>query len=111
MVDQTAQLYKLAITPSGRRLWTYLAAILVVTEMDQGKPFQLRRFLKNFQTHLDGRRIERVPEGFRLTRIGQDYFQDRYRVGNPQHIERAEVERMISSIRTGRGEGDWVPLA
>lgn len=49
MVDQTAQLYKLAITPSGRRLWTYMAAILVVTEMDQGKPFPLKRFLKNFQ--------------------------------------------------------------
>lgn len=102
------QLYKLARTPSGQRLWTYMAAILEVTEMDQGKPFPLRRFLKNFQTHLDAGRIERAPQGYRLTRSGQDYFQDRYRVGNPQYIERAAVDQMIRSIRSGGGE--WVPL-
>ncbi|MBO3277443.1 hypothetical protein [Pseudomonas schmalbachii] len=110
MVDHTTQLYKLARTPSGRRLWTYMAAILEVTEMDKGKPFPLKRFLKNFQTHLNAGRIERVPEGYRLTCSGQGYFQDRYRGGNPQYVERAAVERMISSIRTGCGEGDWVPL-
>ncbi|SFA65498.1 hypothetical protein [Metapseudomonas otitidis] len=109
-MESSYQLYKLAHTPSGQRLWTYMAAILEVTEMDQGKPFPLKRFLKNFQTHLDAGRIERVPEGYRLTCIGRDYFHDRYRVGSPQYIERAAVERMISFIRTGSGEGDWVLL-
>ncbi|MDU0583909.1 hypothetical protein [Pseudomonas aeruginosa] len=104
-------LYKLSTTPSEQRLWTYMAAILEVTEMDQGKPFPLKRFLGNFQTHLDAGWIERVPEGYRLTRRGQDYFQDRYRAGNPQYIERPAVERMIRSISSGSGEGDWVPLS
>lgn len=105
------QLYKLAKTPSGRVLWAYMAAILEVTEMAQGKPFPLKRFLGNFQTHLDAGRVERVPEGYRLTRSGQDYFQDRYRVGNPQYVERATVEQIVRSIRTGAGVGEWVPLA
>ncbi len=82
----------------------------MVTGMDQGKPFPLKQFLKNFQTHLDAGRIERLPEGYRLTSSGQGYFQDRYRVGNPQYVERAAVERMITSIRTGCGEGDWALL-
>ncbi|MND44903.1 hypothetical protein D3C76_295300 [compost metagenome] len=110
MVDSSTQLYKRATTPRGRQLWTYIAAILEVTEMDRGKSFPLKRFLGNFQKHLDAGRIERVPESFRLTLSGLSYFQDRYRVGNPQYVERMAVERMISSLRTGCGEGDWVLL-
>jgi len=110
-MDSDNQLYKLAVTPSGRRLWTYMAAILEVTEMDRGKPFPLKRFLGNFQTHLDSGRIELVPEGYRLTRTGQDYFLARYKAGNPQRIEQAAVEQMIRSIRSGVGESEWVPLA
>ncbi|MGV8863192.1 MAG: hypothetical protein ACOH2T_18755 [Pseudomonas sp.] len=109
-MDSNNQFYKLAIVPRGRRLWTYMAAILEVTEMDQGKPFPLKRFLVNFQTHLDCGRVENVPEGYRLTRIGQDYFQARYQAGNTQCIERAAVEQMIRSIRSGVGEGEWVAL-
>lgn len=110
-MDKGTQLHKLAKTPSGRQLWTYMAAILEVTEMDQGKPFPLRRFLGNFQTHLDCGRVELSPEGYRLTRAGLDYFQARYQAGNLQHIERAAVEQMIRSIRTGIGEGEWVALS
>ncbi|WP_454875637.1 hypothetical protein [Pseudomonas farris] len=109
-MDGDNQLYKLAITPSGRRLWTYMAAILEVTQMDQGKPFPLKRFLANFQTHLDSGRIESVTEGYRLTRIGLDYFQARYQAGNTQRIERAAVEQMIRSIRSGVGEYEWIAL-
>ena len=64
MVNSSTQFYKLATTPRGRQLWIYMAAILEVTEMDQGKSFPLKRFLGNFQTHLAAGRIERVPEGF-----------------------------------------------
>ena len=110
MVNSSTQFYKLATTPRGRQLWIYMAAILEVTEMDRGKSFPLNRFLGNFQTHLAAGRIERVPEGFRLTLSGLSYFQDRYRVGNPQYVERAAVERMICSLRTGCGDGDWVRL-
>ena len=109
-MDGDNRLYKLAITPAGRRLWTYMAAILEVTEMDQGKAFPLKRFLVNFQTHLDCGRVESAPEGYRLTRIGQDYFQARYQAGNTQRIERGAVEEMIRSIRSGVGEDEWVEL-
>ena len=67
MVNSSTQFYKLATTPRGRQLWIYMAAILEVTEMDQGKSFPLKRFLGNFQTHLAAGRIERVPEGFSYT--------------------------------------------
>ncbi|MDH4654089.1 hypothetical protein [Pseudomonas sp. BN606] len=110
-MDDAIQLYKLARTPSGRRLWTYMAAVLEVTEMDRGKPFPLKQFLGNFQTHLDCGRIELASEGYRLTRIGLDYFQARYQAGNRQRIERAAVEQMIRSIRSGVGEGEWVALS
>ncbi|SER43300.1 MULTISPECIES: hypothetical protein [Pseudomonas] len=109
-MDATKPLYKLAVTPSGRRLWTYMAAILEVTEMDQGKPFPLKRFFGNFQTHLDNGRIEIVSEGYRLTQTGQDYFLSRYETESSQRIERAAVEQMIISIRSGVGEGDWVAV-
>jgi hypothetical protein len=109
-VEDDKQLYKLSTTPGGRRLWTYMAAILEVTEMDRGKPFPLKRFLKNFDTHLKGGRIELGSEGYRLTRVGQAYFQDRYQAGNRQRIERAAVEQMIRSIRSGVGEDEWIPL-
>ena len=109
-MDSDNRLYKLAVTPTGRRLWTYMAAILEATEMDQGKPFPLKRFMVNFQTHLDGGRIEIRPDGYQLTRIGQEYFQARYQAGNPQRIERAAVEQMIRSIRSGVGEGEWIGL-
>lgn len=104
------RLYKLAVTPAGRRLWTYMAAILDVTEMSQGKSFPLKRFMVNFQTHLKGGRIESGPDGYRLTRIGHDYFQARYQAESPQRVERAAVEQMIRSIRTGVGEGEWIAL-
>ena len=104
------RLYKLAVTPTGRRLWTYMAAILEVTEMSQGKSFPLKRFMVNFQTHLDGGRIESVPDGYRLTRIGHEYFQARYHADSPQRVERAAVEQMIVSIRSGVGEGEWIAL-
>ena len=109
-MDSDNRLYKLAVTPTGRRLWTYMAAILEVTEMIQGKSFPLKRFMVNFQTHLDGGRIESGPDGYQLTRIGQEYFQARYQAGNPQRIERAAVEQMIRSIRSGVGEGEWIGL-
>lgn len=109
-MDSDNRLYKLAVTPTGRRLWTYMAAILEVTEMSQGKPFPLKRFMVSFQTHLDGGRIESGPDGYRLTRIGHDYFQARYHAESLQRVEREAVEQMISSIRSGSGEGEWTPL-
>ncbi|RMT36518.1 hypothetical protein ALP50_101846 [Pseudomonas syringae pv. spinaceae] len=109
-MDSDNSLHRLAVMPAGRRLWTYMAAILEITEMNQGKPFPLKRFMVNFQTHLDGGRIESGPDGYRLTRIGQEYFQARYQAGNPQRVERAAVEQMIICIRSGVGEGEWITL-
>ncbi len=110
MSDDPSQLYRLSRTPSGRRLWTYMAAILQVTGLDRGEVYPLNKFFGNFKTHIDEGRIVSVSGGFRLTSAGADYFRDRYREDNPQNIQRAEVERMISSILTGRGEGDWEPV-
>lgn len=94
---------------SGRALFTYFGAILMVTGMDQGAVFPVNNFLKNLKTHEDAGRIERVPGGCRLTRAGIDYFSDRYRPGNRQHIDRGEVEAMARLIRSGGAPG-WVPL-
>ncbi|MFV7770139.1 hypothetical protein [Shewanella marisflavi] len=105
-----AQFYKLSKTPSGRELWTYMAAILEATGMDKGKVYPLKRFIGNFKTHLDNGRIRRVEKGYQVTQTGIDYFRDRYSPNNKQHIERLEVEDMLKGITTGVGPGDWEPL-
>lgn len=104
------QLFKLKATPSGRKLWTYMAAILEVTGMISGEAYPLNKFLGNFKTHLDAQRIVRVPTGYKLTPKGQDYFTDRYNAGSPQHIDRAEVEQFIRGIKTGAGTDDWIKV-
>jgi hypothetical protein len=106
----TPQLYKLATTPSGRKLWTYMAAILEVTGMDQGRTFPLKKFLGNFKTHLDNGRISPVDGGYQLTQRGRDYFRDRYNSNSSQHIDRAEVEAMIRGITTGVGSDEWIAV-
>ena len=102
-------LFKLRKTPGGKALFTYTAAILKVTGMDQGKVFPLKKFLGNFSPHLQAGRIQKAPGGFQLTRAGIDYFNDRYNPGNRQHVDRSEVEVMARLIRNGGGE-DWVPV-
>ncbi len=87
----STQLFKLETTPSGRRLWTYMAAILEVTGMIRGEAYPLNKFLSNFKTHLDAQSITRTPDGYQLTPRGKDYFNDRYSAGSPQHIDQAEV--------------------
>jgi hypothetical protein len=106
----STQLYRLKTTPSGRKLWTYMAAVLEVTGMDQGNAYPLNKFLGNFRTHLDSQRIVRGPDGYRLTPAGQDYFKDRYSAGSPQHVDRAEVEQMIRGIKTGSGIDEWIKM-
>ena len=110
MHEANPTLYKLARTPNGRNLWTYMAAILEVTRMDQGAAYPLKKFLGNFKTHLDSRRIVSVAGGFQLTPAGIDYFHDRYSHGSSQHIERAEVEVMIRGMTTGFGPDEWVEV-
>ncbi len=102
------RLFRLEQTPAGKALYTYFAAVLIATEMDQGAVYPLKRFLKNFGGHEQAGRIERVPGGHRLTRAGRDYFADRYQPGNPQHVDRREVEAMLRLVRTGKAPG-WVP--
>lgn len=94
-------LHKMKITPAGRKLWTYMAAILEVTGMNQGKIFPLNKFFGNMQTHMDNGRFVRVDGGYQLTPKGKDYFNDRYSAGSPQHIERDMVEVLIEAIKTG----------
>ena len=110
MQETNSTLYKLARTPNGKRLWTYMAAILEVTRMDQGTTYPLKKFLGNFKTHLDSGRIVPVAGGFQLTSAGIDYFHDRYSQGSSQHIERAEVDVMIRGITTGVGSDEWIEL-
>jgi hypothetical protein len=86
MQEPNPTLYKLTRTPNGRKLWTYMAAILEVTRMDQGATYPLKKFLGNFKTHLDSGRIVAVAGGFQLTPAGIDYFHDRYSQGSSQHI-------------------------
>ena len=50
-----------------------------------------------------------IAEDNQLTAKGIDYFNDRYRPGNRQHIDRAEVEAMVRLICNGGGP-DWVPV-
>lgn len=78
--------------------------------MDQGATYPLKKFLSNFKTHLDSRRIVPAAGGFQLTPAGIDYFRDRYSQGSSQHIERAEVEVMIRGITTGIGPDEWIEL-
>lgn len=106
----STQLYKLKATPSGRRLWTYMAAILEVSGMIRGEVYPLNKFLGNFKTHLDAQRISRTPAGYQLTPTGKDYFNDRYNAGSPQHIDRAEVEQFVRGIKTGAGTDEWIKL-
>jgi hypothetical protein len=103
------RLHRLVDTPSGRGLFAYFAAILSVTGMDRGAVYPLNKFLGNFSGHTRAGRIERVPGGYRLTPAGRDYFADRLRPGNPQHIDRREVEAMARLVRTGQARG-WVPV-
>ncbi len=100
--------HRLIDTPAGTELFTYFAAILRVTGMDRGAVFPLKKFLGNFSTHMQAGRIEEVGIGYRLTRIGQEYFADRYRRGSRQHVDEAEVEVMVRMIRSG-GKG-WEPI-
>ena len=105
-----AKLYRLEQTPAGKALYTYFAAILIATGMDKGATYPLKKFLKNFSGHEQAGRIEKVPGGYRLTRVGRDYFADRYQFGNPQHVDRREVDAILRRIRTGQAPG-WVPVA
>ena len=105
-----SQLHKIRITPTGRQLHVYMAAILEVTGMDQGRIFPLKKFLLNFKTHLDNARIERTDGGYRLTPKGRDYFCDRYNLGNQQYVERSEVEKMIHGITGCIQSSDWIRL-
>jgi hypothetical protein len=106
----STQLYKLSKTPSGKALWTYMAAILKVTKMDKGQVYPLKNFLTNFQTHIDIDRICRVEGGYKLTSKGVDYFQDRYNTGSRQHVDESEVNIMTKAITTGVSIGDWVAV-
>jgi hypothetical protein len=105
-----AQLYKLSKTPSGKALWTYMAAILKVTKMDKGQVYPLKNFLTNFQTHIDNDRICRVEGGYKLTSKGIDYFQDRYKTGSRQKVDLSEVEIISRGITTGVGTGEWISV-
>jgi hypothetical protein len=96
------------VTPSGKELFAYFAAILRVTGMDQGKTFPLKRFLGNFSGHTNAGRIERHKDGYRLTPSGLDYFRDRYRTGNPQRVHQADVEAYVQRILNG-GKG-WAAI-
>lgn len=89
-------------------MFTYFAAILRVTGMDKGAVYPLKNFLGNFSTHLNSGRIEKVQAGYRLTPQGMDYFADRYRRGNRQHVEESDVQAMMRLLRTG-GPG-WKPM-
>jgi hypothetical protein len=102
-------LFKLRKTPGGKALFTYTAAILKVTGMDQGKVYPLKKFLGNFSTHLNAGRIQKAPGGFQLTLAGIDYFNDRYNPGSRQHVDRSDVEVIAQLIRNGGGE-DWEPV-
>ena len=102
--------FKLKTTPSGKRLWTYMAAILEATDMINGASFPINKFLRNFSTHLEAQRIVRVPGGYKLSSQGQNYFNDRYNAGSPQHIERDEVLQLVQCIKEGNGTGEWIPL-
>ena len=72
--------------------------------MDHGAIFPLKKFLGNFSTHEHASRIEKVGDGYRLTDAGMDYFADRYRKGNRQHVDEGEVQSMVRQIQAG-GEG------
>jgi hypothetical protein len=104
-----ATLYKLRKTPGGKALFTYTAAILKVTGMDQGKVYPLKKFLGNFSGHEKKVRLQKVPGGYQLTPVGIDYFNNRYKPGNAQHVEQSEVEAIMNLIRNGGGP-DWVPI-
>ena len=103
------QLYKLKSTPNGRKLWTYMAAILEVTGMAQGKVYPLNKFMGNFKTHLDNNRIVRADGGYRLTPTGIDYFNDRYNSGSRQHIERSDVKIMVHTMTSGVND-EWIKV-
>ena len=90
-----SKFFKLNKTPSGKELFAYTSAILEVTNMINGDEYPLKKFLKNFSTHLDAGRIIQSSNGYRLTACGIDYFKDRLNPNNPQHVTRGEVERMI----------------
>jgi len=103
------KLYKLKKTPAGKALFTYTAAILRVTGMDEGKVYPLKKFLGNFSGHDQAGRIRKASGGYELTPAGIDYFNDRYNPGSRQHVERSEVEAMVRLIRNGGGP-DWEPV-
>lgn len=103
---KTPALFRLDVTPRGRNLYAYFAAILQVTGMDRGESYPLRKFMRNFSGHEAAGRIVKVgSEKFRLTEAGVAYFCDRFRAGNPQHITQAEVDHFKHCILHGGGKG------
>lgn len=102
------KIYKLSKTPSGKELFTYFAAVLRITGMDQGVVYPLKNFFRNFSGHINAGRIERVDEGYKLTPSGIDYFADRYRQGSRQHVDESEVQNVIQQMM--KGGDDWVPV-
>jgi len=104
-------MYKLRETPkSGRRLWSYMSAILEVTGMDQGKVFNLKRFMTNFSTHIEKGRIEKISGGHKLTDTGIEYFLDRYNEGSRQRVYKNDVDAFIHSIERGGNDDEWIKI-
>jgi len=107
----SGRLYKLDVTPKGKDLYAYFAAILQVTGMDRGGSFPLKKFLGNFSGHESAGRIQKAGSGdFRLSESGIQYFRDRLEPGNPQHVAEGEVDRFKQCILRGGGKG-WGPAA
>jgi hypothetical protein len=106
VASAAARLYKLDVTPRGKDLYAYFAAVLQVTGMDRGESFPLKKFIGNFSGHESASRILRAgSSNYRLSESGLEYFRDRLEPGNPQFIAQAEVDRFKQCILRGGGKG------
>lgn len=101
IAQNTPSLFRLENTPKGKQLFAYFGVIIEVTGMNTGKTFPLKKFLKNLSAHEKTGRIEKCADGYRLTEIGIDYFNDRLRKGSIQYIVQSEID----SYKKGLVEG------
>lgn len=109
-------LNKLIVPPpaNSRVMRAYMQAILEATGLMAGERFDISRFMGNYASHLENRRLLKHLDGsFSLSDSGRLYFISRLTdvpVVKGQLVSRAEVLDMLRNITADRLAAGWVAI-
>ena len=109
-------LNKMIVPPpaNSRDMRAYMQAILEATGLMAGERFDISRFMRNYRTHLESRRLQKHPDGsYSLSENGRQYFISRLTeepVVKGQLVCRAEVLEMLHKITANNPAPGWATL-